>query len=463
MKEENVNNNSKTSNNKNEYTILSFIILIIIFLFQYSSKTEDIKMNIAFSNDPIKKSQINSANYIFWKYIILSQLSQGIYIFLTSNLNNEILNIYSFILSILLSFLFLTLFKNKLSINHNEIFVYGIFLLFTSIYSILLNEINLNYFIFDVFCRISELFINIIFINSFENECNKLINDIQIKNNLINNYLEKNEIILIFMKITFQFILSNLNNNIDFFKKIKINSPSNVLCLFFSLLIIFIYLYWNKNEDNKTIQEIKTQENNKKYKYKNIVILMIIEFFINNIYYIYKYRIIDLLKSIIPSSNNYYIYNLFIPSLLAGIASFRIIYIFYNGNFSIIAKINSGIFILGIIILQFSKDIKKNLYGSLLIETSFGLYSILDKRLRIYLLKNELNYSKNIIWLLLEIINVGIKMIVLNYSKYISKPILFNLILSFICFSIIFFSLENIIIKNENESKIEKEIKKKNE
>ena len=45
-----------------EHTILSFILLLFIFLFQYSSKLEEIKTNNILTNDNLKKAQLNSCN-----------------------------------------------------------------------------------------------------------------------------------------------------------------------------------------------------------------------------------------------------------------------------------------------------------------------------------------------------------------------------------------------------------------
>ena len=288
MKEGVINNNSNIKDNlsnSGEYTKLSFIILVFIFLFQYYSKTEEIKIYMSFSNDPLKKPQINSSNHLFWKYIILSQLAQGILFFLINNIKNVSLDVYSLVIITISSFLFLILVEKMISLKNKKIEAYGFLLFFASLYSVLIsfNAINLNYFIFQIFILIFELFFNIIFINNFENECNELINDIQIKNNLINNYIEKNELILIFMKVVFQFILSNINNN-KYFKQIKINSPSNILCIFLSIIIIFINLYWNKKkeENNSNINKINIDS---KTENKKLIIIGITDFFINIIYY----------------------------------------------------------------------------------------------------------------------------------------------------------------------------------
>ena len=456
-----INNSSSSSdkiNNKNEYTMLSFIILAFIFIFQYSSKVEDIKKNLILSNDISKKSQIDSTNYIFWKYLILSQLTQGI--FLTINIKNNSLNIYSFIISIISCFLFLLFFGKKICDKNKGIFIYGILLLFLSIYSVLINNniINLyNYYILQIICKICEIFMNIIYINNFEIECNNLIDDNQIKNNLINNYIEKNELIGIFSKITFQFINYNLDKS-TFFQSVKINSPSKTLPILFSLLIILIYYYWNKSEKNiKDEDEEKTKDNN---NYKLLILIAIGELFINIIYHLYQYNVIDFLRNKKPEMNNYHLYNLFIPSLLVGITSFRILYSFYGANISSISKINALLFTIGISLVQFYKDFNKNLYGALFIESSFGLYSVLYKRIIIYGLQNYLIYKKIMIWFYYEVIKLLGELIIIKYNYLIQKPIFLCFILSCIYFCIQYFFSGDIIIKNNENDVIN--IKKEN-
>lgn len=432
-------------NNKKDYSVLSFIILTFIFLFQFSSKTQEIQLNMNLSNDESKNSQNSSTNYIFWKYIILSQLSQSINFFLSNNIKNTSLNIHSFIIIIILSLIFSILFSKKLTGNNQGNFYYGIFILCFSFYSVLMsfNILNLNNnYLFQTIYRIYILFNNIIFIINFENECNLLISDKIIKNNLINNYIEKNELIIIFMKVLFQFILTYINNSL-FFKYNLINTPSNLLCPLLSLFLIFISQCWNKKIEinNNEVDEIIKNLNN----FKKLFIIGITEFFINFSYYLYKYGILPYISEI----NNYYIYNLFIPSLLAGITSFRIFYSFYNSNMSSIAKINSLIFVFGVFIIQFYKDFNQNLYGALLIEASYGLYSVLYKRIKIYILKDKLNYEKFRIWLFLELLKISAEIIVSKFINNFNKPILFCLIFYFISFIIIYFVLEDIIIEKK--------------
>jgi hypothetical protein len=471
MNLENINENTTSLNNinKNEYTTLSFILLAFIFLFQYSSKTEEIKNNMILSNDLSKKKQINIANYIFWKYLILFQLTNGIHVLLSSNIENGTLHIYSFIISTIFCFLFLIIYKDKITYKNKGILFYGIFLLLLSFYSILIsiNLINSDINLFQLFIKISNIIRNVIFINNFEEDCHILINDIQIKNNLINNFIEKNELISIFIKIVFQYVLLNINNiNNNYYKKYNIKSPSNSLSLLLSLFIVLIYLFWNKKEDNNTNNKIEQIYNSDNYN--KILILGITELFINIIYSLYKSKIIEIIKERKPEMNNYYIYNLFIPSFLAGITSFRILFSFYNSNVSKIAKINSIILILGIIMLQLYYDFNKILYGMLLIEASFGLYSVLYKRIVIYVLKNHFIGKKIIIWFFLEIIKIIGNDLTLKYNIYIYSPLIVCLFLSIIIFLIIYLTLDNIIInnneinimENSNKSNIKKSIKK---
>ena len=330
-----------------------------------------------------------------------------------------------------------------------------------------INLINSDINLFQLFIKISNIIRNVIFINNFEEDCHILINDIQIKNNLINNFIEKNELISIFIKIVFQYVLLNINNiNNNYYKKYNIKSPSNSLSLLLSLFIVLIYLFWNKKEDNNTNNKIEQIYNSDNYN--KILILGITELFINIIYSLYKSKIIEIIKERKPEMNNYYIYNLFIPSFLAGITSFRILFSFYNSNVSKIAKINSIILILGIIMLQLYYDFNKILYGMLIIEASFGLYSVLYKRIVIYVLKNHFISKKIIIWFFLEIIKIIGNDLTLKYNIYIYSPLIVCLFLSIIIFLIIYLTLDNIIInnneintmENSNKSNIKKSIKK---
>ena len=454
-------------NNKNDYTMLSFILLAFIFIFQYSSKAEEIKINMVLSNDQSKKSQINLTNYLFWKYLILYQLTHGIIYFLTNNINNLSLNYYYFFISILLSFSFILFFGKQIFNKNKCILVYGIILLFASLYSVLIsfNLITVNNY-FQVLKNVLEIFIHIFLMNNFEIEYNKLIDDTQIKNNLINNFIEKNELITIFMKITFQFIYSNLNNN-NYFKQLKINTPSNFLSLLFSLLIILIYLYWNKKEENNNDKKKENDPLNNNYNnnYKIIFVISVTELFINVIYSLYKNNVIDFLKNKKQENNYYHLYNILVLSILSGITSFRILYSFYGANISSIAKINAMIFSVGIALVYFYKDFYKNLYGALLIEASFGLYSVLYKRIKLYELKDCLINKKAMIWLYLEIMKIGGEVITIKYNNIIKEPILFCLIISCVYFCITYFSFGNIIIKNDENNtgniKDEKIIKKK--
>jgi hypothetical protein len=164
MNEDIINNNStKTNNvnNKNEYTMLSFTLIAFIFIFQYSSKAEEIKTNMILSNDPIKKSQINSTNYLFWKYLIVYQLTRGI-IYCLTNINKNIsFNYYSFIFGILVSFSFILFFGKQIFNKNKSVLAYGMLLLFASIYSIFLsfNLISINIYS-QILKIIIEIFIN---------------------------------------------------------------------------------------------------------------------------------------------------------------------------------------------------------------------------------------------------------------------------------------------------------------
>ena len=116
---------------------------------------------------------------------------------------------------------------------------------------------------------------------------------------------------------------------------------------------------------------------------------------------------------------------------------------------SSIAKINSLSFVFGVFIIQFYKDFNQNLYGALLIEASYGLYSVLYKRIKIYILKDKLNYEKFRIWLFLELLKISAEIIVSKFINNFNKPILFCLIFYFISFIIIYFVLEDIIIEKK--------------
>ena len=181
-----------------EHTILSFILLLFIFLFQYSSKLEEIKTNNILTNDNLKKAQLNSSNYIFWKYLILLQLSNGINFFLSINLENEYSNSYSFILSGISLFLFLIIFGKKIISKNKGLLIYGLYMLSISIITFLISidliKFNSNYFIIETFIKISEISMNLVLINNFELECNEFIDDFQIKTNLVNNFIEKSEL-----------------------------------------------------------------------------------------------------------------------------------------------------------------------------------------------------------------------------------------------------------------------------
>ena len=446
-----------------EHTILSFILLLFIFLFQYSSKLEEIKTNNILTNDNLKKAQLNSSNYIFWKYLILLQLSNGINFFLSINLENEYSNSYSFILSGISLFLFLIIFGKKIISKNKGLLIYGLYMLSISIITFLISidliKFNSNYFIIETFIKISEISMNLVLINNFELECNEFIDDFQIKTNLINNFIEKSELTKIFIKIFFKYILSKLND-MSFFKQIGNNSLSNILSFFLSILFIIIILCWRKIEkNNKNIEVINNKDNN----YKLLIIIGITEFLINSIYSLYKINLFGNVINIKKEMNNYYIYNLFIPSFLAGITSFRLLYSFYNYNISNLVKLDSMVLAIGIILILFSKDFNKILNGALLIEAALGLYSILSKIFIMYVLKNELIFSKIMIWFYLEIINMGANTFIFKYNNNaIQKPILFCFILSCIYIFISYLLLNDIIIKKEENNISENHIKEKN-
>ena len=119
------------------------------------------------------------------------------------------------------------------------------------------------------------------------------------------------------------------------------------------------------------------------------------------------------------------------------------------------------IFSIGIYLIYIYKDFNTNFYGTLLIEASFGLYSVLYKRIKIYELKDYLMNKKTMIWLYFEISKIGGEFIVTKYNNNIKQPILYCLIISFIYFCITYFSIGNIIIKNSEINKDEKLVKKK--
>ena len=194
-----------------------------------------------------------------------------------------------------------------------------------------------------------------------------------------------------------------------------------------------------------------------------MIIIGITEFLINSIYSLYKINLFGNVINIKKEMNNYYIYNLFIPSFLAGITSFRLLYSFYNYNISNLVKLDSMVLAIGIILIQFSKDFNKILNGALLIEAALGLYSILSKIFIMYVLKNELIFSKIMIWFYLEIINMGANTFIFKYNNNaIQKPILFCFILSCIYIFSSYLLLNDIIIKKEENNISENHIKEKN-
>lgn len=55
----------------NDHTIISYILLVFIFIFQFSSKARDVQLKV-------DEEQINIGNALFWKFLIISQLSKAV-------------------------------------------------------------------------------------------------------------------------------------------------------------------------------------------------------------------------------------------------------------------------------------------------------------------------------------------------------------------------------------------------
>lgn len=445
--DENLNINENVSDNiidnntdKNDNTVLSFILLSLIFVFQYCSKVNDVKLNMTLITEE-KKAQIKLTDKIFWKYLVFSQISQFINFYFFYNSNSNILHFSNFIISFLLSFTYIIFFSKKMS--SKSVLLNGMLLLFISLSHLIFN--NKYNHILDALKEISNTFTNVSFINLFMDEVNGKVNDNQIRNNLINNFIEKNALVTCFTKITAQFILTNINKT-NFIKNHNNISFSFIIPIFLSLIIIFIYFYSEKNESNKN-DSIKNLNDNKK-----IILTGIIECLFYSIYSLYKKNIFDYLKTKSNNINITSLSNTFITGLLVGITSFRLLYSYYNSNISNVAKINGLIMVIGIILIIFANDFNRNIYGALLIEASFGLYSVLFIRIKIYLLyfyliENRLKYLY-----FFEIFKNGCVLLINRIILDVNKVMIACLCLSIFCFGLIYFFFGNIVIDNFNEN-----------
>ena len=443
--DENLNINENVSDNiidnnmdKNDNTVLSFILLSLIFVFQYCSKVNDVKLNMTLITEE-KKAQIKLTDKIFWKYLVFSQISQFINFYFFYNSNSNILHFSNFIISFLLSFTYIIFFSKKMS--SKSVLLNGMLLLFISLCHLIFN--NKYSHILDVLKEISNTFKNVSFINLFMDEVNGKVNNNQIRNNLINNFIEKNALVTCFTKITAQFILTNINKT-NFIKNHNNISFSFIIPIFLSLIIIFIYFYSEKNESNKN-DSIKNLNDNKK-----IILTGIIECLFYSIYSLYKKNIFDYLKTKSNNINITSLSNTFITGFLVGITSFRLLYSYYNSNISNVAKINVLIMVIGIILIIFANDFNRNIYGALLIEASFGLNSVLFIRIKIYLLNFYLIEKRLKYLYFFEIFKNGCVLLINRIILDVNKVMIACLCLSIFCFGLIYFFFGNIVIDNFN-------------
>ena len=108
--------------------------------------------------------------------------------------------------------------------------------------------------------------------------------------------------------------------------------------------------------------------------------------------------------------------------------------------------------VIGIILIIFANDFNRNIYGALLIEASFGLYSVLFIRIKIYLLyfyliENRLKYLY-----FFEIFKNGCVLLINRIILDGNKVMIACLCLSIFCFGLIYFFFGNIVIDNFNEN-----------
>ena len=379
----------------NDHTIISYILLVFIFIFQFSSKARDVQLKV-------DEEQIKIGNALFWKFLIISQLSKAVQwcmtpyyfdffsIFHKMNYNNFARLVFiSYLSSSILGMIFIGYLNDKKN-KKIPCLIYGVLMIICCI-----TRLMDNYYILifsQIILGISTSILNSSFENWFINECFVYLTDKNTRESIMTNAFEKN---IIFESITAMIV----NFYLGKIKKQEYGMPltciSSIMISLIQIIIVQILINSDsflidddkkdKIENNKVnnIEEINKNDSLIKHTFKSINEMRRNKFYFfigitESLIYITTHIFITLwkptLRSVNPHLNLQNIFTIFMIAFMTGGTFFRVLYAYSKSDILKISKSIGFFLILGFYLINFGFTYDNKIQGFLFYEMSIGLF-----------------------------------------------------------------------------------------
>ena len=379
----------------NDHSILSYILLVFIFVFQFSSKARDVQLKV-------NEEEIKIGNELFWKFLIISQLSKAVQwcmtpyyfdffsIFHKMNYNNFARLVFiSYLSSSILGMIFIGYLNDKKN-KKIPCLIYGILMIICCITRLM---DNYNVLIFSqIILGISTSILNSSFENWFINECLINLTDKNTRESIMTNAFEKNIICDSITAMFVNFYLGKIKKQKYGMSLICISSISISLIqlIIVQILINSDSFLFNddkkekmKNDKINKIEEININDSLIKHTFKSINAMSRNKFYFfigitESLIYITTHLFITLwkstLKSVNPHLNLQNIFTLFMIAFMVGGTFFRVLYAYCKSDILKISKSIGFFLILGFYLINFGFTYDNKIHGFIFYEISIGLF-----------------------------------------------------------------------------------------
>ena len=378
----------------NDHSIISYILLVFIFIFQFSSKARDVQLKV-------NEEQIKIGNELFWKFLIISQLSKAVqwcmtpyYFDFFSNFHKMTYNNFarlvfvSYLSSSILGMIFIGYLNDKKN-KKMPCLIYGILMVICSI-----TRLMDNYYILifsQIILGISTSILNSSFENWFINECLIYLTDKNTRESIMTNAFEKNIICDSITSMIVNFYLGKI-------KKQEYGMPliciSSIMISLIQIVIVQIlinsdsFLVDDKKDKIENVKVNKIEEINKndsliKHTFKSINAMSRNKFYFfigitESLIYITTHLFIALwkptLRSVNPHLNLQNIFTLFMIAFMTGGTFFRVLYAYGKSDILKISKAIGFFLILGFYFITFGFTYDNKIQGFIFYEITIGLF-----------------------------------------------------------------------------------------